>query len=207
MHPRFEHLLNLRDGAPVDVAVRDHVAACAGCTGALRDAAALQAQLSTLPLAPSRPDGWSDVQRRLVARDRAVRTRRTVAIVAAAASIAVIAVAITWRAQEPAMPARDDAPPSLAQAGASLDRLQSESQALDALLAALGEAPAVERAGSAVPIDTIEAQVQWLDHQLSAGAVEPIEPASAEALWRERVELMNSLVQLRYVEATQRVAL
>jgi hypothetical protein len=58
----------------------------------------------------------------------------------------------------------------------------------------------VERAGTSLPIDTLETQVQWLDHQLSAGVGE-LEPRSAEQLWRRRVEAMNSLVQLRYVEA------
>jgi hypothetical protein len=51
-----------------------------------------------------------------------------------------------------------------------------------------------------VPIDTLEAQVQWIDHQISDGDG-AIEPGSAEQLWRKRVEAMNSLVQLRYVEA------
>jgi hypothetical protein len=51
-----------------------------------------------------------------------------------------------------------------------------------------------------LPIDTLEAQVQWLDHQISVGEGE-IAPGPAEQLWRERVEAMNSLVRLRYVEA------
>ncbi len=51
-----------------------------------------------------------------------------------------------------------------------------------------------------MPIDTLESQVQWIDHQISVGDGE-IEPGSAEQLWRKRVEAMNSLVQLRYVEA------
>ena len=40
----------------------------------------------------------------------------------------------------------------------------------------------------------------WLDQQTPAGDGE-IEPGSAEQPWRKRVEAMNSLVQLRYVEA------
>jgi hypothetical protein len=62
----------------------------------------------------------------------------------------------------------------------------------------------VERAGTAVPIDALEAQVQWIDHQLSTG--DGLEAGVTERLWRERVDLMNSLVQLRYVDA-QRIAL
>jgi hypothetical protein len=53
-----------------------------------------------------------------------------------------------------------------------------------------------------VPIESLEAQVQWLDHQLSLAGAEGRAP-EAEQLWRDRVEVMNSLVQLRYVEAQQ----
>jgi hypothetical protein len=51
-----------------------------------------------------------------------------------------------------------------------------------------------------LPIDSLESQVQWLDHQLSV-AGSRLRGAQAEALWRDRVEVMNSLVQLRYVVA------
>ena len=57
-----------------------------------------------------------------------------------------------------------------------------------------------------MPIDTLQAQVQWVDHQLSVFGATDEAPAVTERLWRERVEIMNTLVQLRYVEA-QRVAL
>jgi len=49
---------------------------------------------------------------------------------------------------------------------AAVADLRSRSQELEALLAALPERPAVERAATSVPIDTLESQVQWLDHQL-----------------------------------------
>jgi hypothetical protein len=55
-----------------------------------------------------------------------------------------------------------------------------------------------------VPIDNLESQVQWLDHQLST-ATDAMPAPQAEQLWRDRVEVMNSLVQLRYVEAQRPV--
>ncbi|MBK6453228.1 MAG: hypothetical protein IPF84_12195 [Proteobacteria bacterium] len=93
--------------------------------------------------------------------------------------------------------------PLTAEQALALDRvaqLQSQSQALDAMLSVIGERPVVERAGTSVPIDTLETQVQWIDHQISV-ADGDIEPGSAEQLWRKRVGAMNSLVRLRYVEA------
>ena len=167
----------------------------------------LTGKLQSLPAAEPRPDGWEDVQSRLSARAAAHARRRLGLRLAAAASVAVIAVTAAWRVadvvtERPGSLAAELTPFTAEQALA-LDRvaqLQSQSQALDQMLSVIGERPVVERAGTSVPIDTLEAQVQWIDHQISVidGA---IEPGSAEQLWRKRVGAMNSLVQLRYVEA------
>jgi len=46
----------------------------------------------------------------------------------------------------------------------------------------------------------MEERIQWLDYQLSyAGPT--VDPAQVQRLWRERVELMDSLVQVRYAQA------
>lgn len=164
-------------------------------------------RLRALPLAESRPDGWQDVQRRLAER-RAGQAQRALGLrLALAASVALVAVLATWRFADIA----NEAPagvvagitPLTAEQALALDRvvqLQSQSQALEDALVVLGERPAVARAGTSLPIDTLEAHVQWLDHQISAGD-DGIEPRSTERLWRERVAAMNSLVQLRYIEA------
>lgn len=164
-------------------------------------------RLRALPDAPRLADGWKIVQARLHARQRAA-TRRVLAVrLAAAASIALIAVTATWRVTEVAreQPAALAAglTPLSAEEALALDRiaqLRTQSNALEEMLAALGERPVVERAGTTLPIDTLEAQVQWIDHRISS-AEGAVEPGSVEQLWRRRVEAMNSLVQLRYVEA------
>jgi len=164
-------------------------------------------ELQALPVAEPRSDGWADVQARLATK-RATQARRRLGLqLAAAASVAIIAVTATWRiadvvAEHPGSMAIELTPLTAEQALA-LDRvaqLQTQSQALDEMLSVIGERPVVERAGTSLPIDTLETQVQWIDHQISVGDGE-IEPGSAERLWRKRVEAMNSLVQLRYVEA------
>jgi hypothetical protein len=164
-------------------------------------------QLRALPAAAPVVDGWADVQSRVIARQRAV-TRQVVGMrLAAAASIALIAVTATWRVTEftrehPAALAAE-LTPLTADEALALDRiaqLRTQSSALEEMLAAIGERPVVERAGTTLPIDTLEAQVQWLDHQISTRDA-ATGPGSVEQLWRRRVEAMNSLVQLRYVEA------
>lgn len=207
MHPRTEHLLSLRDGEPVDAADREHLANCAACRSQLDDLESMQARLRSLPVLDAKAGGWAGVQARLAQRGAAARQRTSVARLAVAASIAVIAVTVAWRAVDERS-ARDvasisRATPVAAEEALALDRvaqLQSQSQALDHMLAAIGERPAIERGGTAVPIESLEAQVQWVDHKLSDGG-DTLAATSAEQLWRERVDLMNSLVRLRYVEA------
>ncbi len=172
----------------------------------------LTEELRSLPAAEPRPDGWVGVQSRLAARNASYARRRLGLQFAAAASVAVIVVTAAWRigdvvTEHPGAMAVALTPLTAEQALA-LDRvaqLQSQSQMLDEVLSAIGERPVVERAGASLPIDTLEGQVQWIDHQITVGDGE-IEPGSAERLWRKRVEAMNSLVQLRYVEA-QRIDL
>ena len=173
----------------------------------IEHAMSLTDQLRSLPTAEPRRDGWADVQSRLAARRVAHARRRLGLQLAAAASVAIIAVTAAWRigdvvTERPGSMAAGLTPLTVEQALA-LDRvaqLQTQSQALDEMLAVIGERPVVERAGTSVPIDTLEAQVQWIDHQISIGDG-AIEPGSAEQLWRRRVGAMNSLVQLRYLEA------
>ena len=53
MHARIDELLNLRDGEPLDAAVRAHIDACAACSSAMRQLAQQAHALRELPpLAP-----------------------------------------------------------------------------------------------------------------------------------------------------------
>lgn len=199
MHARFDQLLSLRDGEPVENRVAAHVADCAECAAALAGASMVRDRLRALPAAAADGDGWGAVRSRLAARERGLRRRAAVASLATAASIATLALLAALRFQDsPTQPAAHAPVP------ATVDELRARSQALEAMLAALPERPAVAREATAVPIDTLESQVQWLDHQLSVAA-DAMPAPQAEHLWRDRVEIMNSLVQLRYVEAQRPV--
>ena len=58
----------------------------------------------------------------------------------------------------------------------------------------------IGRVSMAVTIDTIQQRVQWLDQQLSYAPDMGLDEAQAYQLWRERVDLMDSLVKVRYAE-------
>lgn len=203
MHARLDELLSLRDGAPVGAASRAHVQDCAACAAELAKAVDLRARLQALPPAPAPDrDGWAGVQARLRTAAGPQRPATRIAPYAAAASMAALAVFASLRWLDAPAPATRDPAPLVVAEAASLDELRARSQALEELLAALPQRPAVERAGTSVPIESLEAQVQWLDHQLTLAGAEGRAP-DAEQLWRDRVELMSSLVQLRFVEAQQ----
>ena len=49
--------------------------------------------------------------------------------------------------------------------------------------------------------NTIEQRIAWLDFQLSSTPDGDLSEEQSRRLWRERVELMDSLVKVRYAEA------
>jgi hypothetical protein len=213
MHAHLHQLLSLRDGEPVAGDAARHVEDCALCTQRLADLHSIRQGLRALPeVVAAGPDGWLEVERRIAARSGAPRRRVRIGVVAAAASLASLGVLAGLRLQDRALNAPAGFPDLGASVAAdstelSIAELQQQSLQLEALLASLPERPAVERAATALPIETLEAQVQWVDHRLSEFEAAPASSeAEAERLWRDRIGIMNSLVQLRYVEA-QRLAL
>jgi hypothetical protein len=171
----------------------------------------LSKRLAGLPPVAGGAHGWQAVQQKLHRRERMAVRRRQAARLSLAASVVVLACLaafdVVQRPTEPDViaPLAAAAKPAAAETS-EMQQLRAKSVALEQLLAAMPDRPAVVRADSALPIDSLEAQVQWLDHQLSVGEGDAGNPEQAAQLWRERVEVMNSLVLLRYAEA-QRVAM
>jgi hypothetical protein len=89
--------------------------------------------------------------------------------------------------------ARDDGDP--------IPSLVSRSQHLEAVLQRLPPRPAVERAATSATIDDLQTRIQMLDQRLSASAKDDLD--QTRRLWSARVELMNSLVYVRYAEAAR----
>ena len=86
----------------------------------------------------------------------------------------------------------------------ALQALMVESRQLESDLRALPEEPRVMRASTVATIADIENAIAAIDFQLSDTGMQ-MTPEERELFWRERVRLMNSLVQLRYAQA-QRTA-
>lgn len=78
----------------------------------------------------------------------------------------------------------------------TLNALMVQSQQLEQDLRALPEQPQLVRAGTAATIAAVEDQIAAIDYRLNDSPVR-LSHAQIEVYWRERVRLMNLLVQLR----------
>jgi hypothetical protein len=204
MHASIDHLLSLRDGEPVDAATAAHVAECARCSAELRKLRETRAKLQSLPQLDA-PTSFQEIQRvmaRPAAAPRRVVSARLVAAVAFVTLTAIFFVAlrdgtaptIAGRKAEPAQHPTDVIET------ARVPELVARSQQLEGLLQKLPERPRIERVSTAAMIDTIEDRIQWLDFQLSDARDSGLNEEQTRRLWRERVELMDSLVKVRYAE-------
>jgi hypothetical protein len=162
----------------------------------------VRARLRALPPAANADrDAWPEIQARIARSERSAQRRARAAGFATAASVAALGMFATIRLLEtPGAPVTPAGPVASPTAADVLAELRSRSQMLEAVLAEMPTRPAVERAATSVPIESLEARVQWLDHEILVADAQARAP-DAEQLWRDRVEVMNSLVQLRYVEA------
>lgn len=135
---------------------------------------------------------WPAIRARAAASDA---TPSSGAKLALAAGLATVCVMGAWLARDTAT-----VPPASHAAQVRSDRLDqllAESARLDAILADL-PSRSTTRAGTGYAVAALEDTLAMVDDQLSTVSFEPHAPEVAEQLWQERVNLMNSLVQVRY---------
>jgi len=206
MHASIDHLLSLRDGQPVDAATAAHVEECARCSAELRKLRETRAQLQSLPQLDA-PSSFQEIQRamaRPVAAPRRIVSARLVAALAFVTLTTIFFVALRDQT-EPTFVGRkvepvEHRPPTDVIETARVPELVARSQQLEGLLQKLPVRPRIERVSTAAMIDTIEERIQWLDFQLSDARDSGLNEEQTRRLWRERVELMDSLVKVRYAE-------
>jgi len=141
--------------------------------------------------------------------------RRRWLIFGLAASVAALAVSfllpmrlVPTIDEEPTLVAANDSREAQTVATAAAAEpyaaLVEESARLERILTVLPERARVMNVGTMGTIVGLEDQVALIDHQLTLGAATGLGGESRQALWRERVDVMNALVQVRYAQA-QRV--
>lgn len=143
-------------------------------------------RLRALPAFTPPPGGWLDLQRRRAAQ----RRRRVAAAGSGLAMAASVLVAIGLVGLRP------DAPPPAAPAARSeVAQLISRSQTLERQLSSARPQVVVWGSGRDARAEMLEKRLRMIDAQLNVAGSD-----SAERLWRDRVMLMNALVELHQPE-------
>jgi hypothetical protein len=206
MHATTEQLLSLRDGAAVDASTRAHVATCAQCQQALAATARVRAELRALPSLQPPRDLWGAIA---VDGLPATRRRRLAAWPMlgglAAGFVLGIALILNMSGREADRPApgtttdlvASTPAPSSSTTGASRAELVATSQQLEAALRALPAAPRVTRTSTALTIDELQDRIQDVDLMLGDPR---LDAENERRLWGQRVQLMTTLMQVRYAE-------
>jgi hypothetical protein len=203
MHPGIRELLTLRDGAPVAARSAEHVNACRQCGGEIARLKELRSRLRQLPGFAPPPGAWAEIELTL-SNPRPIATRaldKRAALLIAGLLGATLLSALLWQSKRDRPPTNH--PSIRADFGSvraqSLPSLVARSQRLEAMLRSLPR-PAVERAATAAAIDELQVRIQVLDVQLSGVESSDPDRGQAQQLWAARVQLLDSLVGLRYAE-------
>lgn len=154
------------------------------------------ARLSALPEFEPPANGWEAVQ--AAHRQRGAGVSR--GLPAAIAAIVLAAVAgLAWQLQTTQRELIAVGPSAADAAVIAGDAVRVENARLEQLLAALPEMR-VMRGSTAFTVSQLEDRLAFVDDRLSRITLEPNAPEHAERLWRERVDLLDSLVKVRYAD-------
>jgi hypothetical protein len=207
MHLSIDRLLAIRDSAPTDIAHLEHLRSCAECSQTLAGLRSCRDALISLADIDPPASAWNDINQRLN-RPAVRRNYRAIAAIASVAVLAVISVVIisnrnssipTVQSAQSKQVANQVADPVSGTSATA--ELVAQSQELEEVLHQLPKRPYVQRAATAEAIDDLETSIQLVDAQLASADVD-IRSVRSEQLWRQRVELMSSLVNVRYAQAS-----
>ena len=199
-HLTMETLLALREPGvePGDVAAREHVEQCAACRAELARLDQRSARLRALPpLRPSR-NLWPAVHaRQQIESRRRFRTRWTGA--AGFLAAASVALALVWG---------DVARPDAASAAAEIAAARERSQVLESALNQYNPDVRMIDGRTARVSQELEDRIADLDQRLQDAQLRRARQAEDEQqqqvleLWRERVGLLNALVDVHVTRAS-----
>lgn len=207
MHASIDQLLKLRDDETADVAAAQHLITCRQCYAQLEQLRAVTRGLRALPDRWTPPDRWSAIREALTRpRQAAVERRARPGWLLPAASAAAVVMAVVFTLdteRQVSTPASNT--PSVATAPQQTvpdERLAliDESQRLQEVLDTLPGQPRIVRGSTALTVADLEDRIQVVDYRLTNGSDSGLSARQSQQLWRERVDLLNSLVAVRYAE-------
>jgi hypothetical protein len=186
MHCTMDDLLALRDGE-ASVWARRHVEECTACRAELDGLYQRVAQLKALPALRPPRDRWSLVRDTIVA--QRVQRRRRWAGYGFATAAAVVGLMVLG--------------PMLGKTGNAKDLAQAKQQSaqLESTLQDYDTESRVMSGREAEITARLEDQIAQLDGRLADLDAQAAREAQLVDLWRQRVQLMEQLVQVRVTRA------
>jgi hypothetical protein len=206
MHATVEQLLSLRDSEPVAAEAAAHVAHCSTCGGRLEQLRLGRERLRLLPAFESPANSWAPIEH-AIARTRSQHSWKLLRAAAMGIALGIVAIGVAAYLHQENVDATQasallQSTPSFPWSEPQLTALVGRSRELEDELRALPARPSVQRASTAAAIDSLQARIEWVDSQLSSAPDAELDSTHAQKLWRERVDLMDSLVKVRGAEAT-----
>lgn len=225
MHASIEQLLSLRDGpgdentagnGPNLQGVKQHVSSCTLCGERLDELVSVRDELNRLPVQGPQRDHWPEILEAAgYQRTPAGRSRfRWYAAAGMAASVLLAAViVINQQSGAPVTPEdrmadaglADEAPDKAPRKWTTeeIEALVARSQRLEQTLGAMPRRPSVKRASTSDTIMGLQQSIAMVDYQINYSG-NSITQQQSQRLWQQRVDLMNSLVNVRYAETRPR---
>ncbi len=194
-HLTMDQLVALRDAVsePGSAESQAHVAACAACAAELDRLHQRVARLRALPTLRPPRDRFAEVGAR-VRQDRRQRHIRRAGIGALALAASLLLLVI----------GRDVMAPPAANASGQLTAVMAESATLEQALRQIRESGQVTDAYTTRAATTLEDRIAELDRELESAQLRAASGTDAGLLplWRERVGLMDALVDVHLTRAS-----
>ncbi len=196
-HLTMDRLLAVMEPAsePGHAAARAHLEGCAHCQSELDRLHQRTARLRALPALKPERDRWPDVRRHVAARQ--LRRRLVWGSVGGVALAASVAVIVLLRPAPLEMEAVHDPQ-------AEIEAAMLQSQLLERALAEYAPERRVTDGYTAGVVAELEDRISALDEELQIFEPTPSSAASNDLLrlWRERVGLMDALVDVHVTRAS-----
>jgi hypothetical protein len=164
--------------------------------------------LRDLPEAAAPPYVWQEFQRRARPAGRTAQRFLNGGALAAAAVVLIASAAVAIRIAGPASRAARPVPAAPTTAGRApagiapgkLPEVRAAEAGADRWLASLPTEPAIVRVGTRAAVTILEDRIAQVDDLLSAERADRAPPAHLLALQQQRLQLVDSLAQVRYAE-------
>ncbi|HVX89586.1 MAG TPA: hypothetical protein VG940_11695 [Gemmatimonadales bacterium] len=199
MHCTLEQLVALREpdalAEPGHAEAREHLAACEACRAEADRLEQRVARLRAIPVLIPTRDRYAELEQRLV-RERRIRRVRWAGVGGLATAAAIVGLLLVQGMFDP----------PVADASQQLSQVMAESRALEGELARLNPEGRAMDLVTAQVAGQLKSRIAAIDERLQATATAAGQRPDNDQLielWRERVGLMDALVDVHLTGASQ----